>query len=242
MPRCGFTLIEVLVVLCILALLVAILLPSLSRARQQAARLGCASNLRSSGQALSLLRTELGRYPPRDPPPSDPKTSESLEELGNRVIMRLVRGPLGRPDALYCPVSTQRDRYAPKPYVVTSIKDGKRFRQWESGDISYIYLVEVRNVFGDADGRPTFNPELESPGISRSPRLVLIGDHTVELDPNRKNIAGSNHGREGGWFCFTTGDVQWWSWERLTPHPGRTYTWYWPRVIQPPEPSFTAGE
>ncbi len=43
--RCGFTLIEVLVVVAIIALLLAILLPSLSRARENTRRVVCQSNL-----------------------------------------------------------------------------------------------------------------------------------------------------------------------------------------------------
>lgn len=50
--RAGFTLIEVLVVVAIIALLIAVLLPSLSRARQQARTVYCASNLLQVGQGF----------------------------------------------------------------------------------------------------------------------------------------------------------------------------------------------
>jgi prepilin-type N-terminal cleavage/methylation domain-containing protein/prepilin-type processing-associated H-X9-DG protein len=53
-PNRGFTLIEVLVVVAIIALLVAILLPSLQRAREQTRSVMCQAHLKEFGHAMSM--------------------------------------------------------------------------------------------------------------------------------------------------------------------------------------------
>jgi prepilin-type N-terminal cleavage/methylation domain-containing protein/prepilin-type processing-associated H-X9-DG protein len=56
--RAGFTLVELLVVIGIIAVLIGLLLPALNRAREAAKEAACLANMRTIGQAVMLYTTE----------------------------------------------------------------------------------------------------------------------------------------------------------------------------------------
>jgi prepilin-type N-terminal cleavage/methylation domain-containing protein/prepilin-type processing-associated H-X9-DG protein len=103
----GFTLVELLVVIGIIALLIAILLPSLAGARKSAQSVQCLSNLRQLVTACLLYAHDNNGYWP--PAAADMGTTNLLRWHGSR------------PDAA-SPFSMNRDPSPLAPYLVESLK------------------------------------------------------------------------------------------------------------------------
>lgn len=84
--RRGFTLIELLVVIGIISLLISILLPALSRARQISQRTVCGSNLRQFGISFLNYSEDFNSWFPAKPhPQKDDPTIEELATVQQRL-------------------------------------------------------------------------------------------------------------------------------------------------------------
>ncbi len=119
--RGAFTLIELLVVVAIIALLISILLPSLSQAKEQAKTVKCGVNLRSIGQAVAACMEDNNGYGP---------SWDDGEALGSGNYVMYTwcdtlfdTGYLGNVEAQRCPTDMHPDE-------VTETMASTTFNQW----------------------------------------------------------------------------------------------------------------
>ncbi len=128
----GFTLIELLVVVAIIALLLAILLPALSRVRAQARMAKCRSNERQFGVAMTIFTAEhQGRVPrglSRHGPSGDPTGPVNWVRMVARLFgdkksyaANFNRVPVEKFEVFSCPARAQEYPGTFLDYVVNSM-------------------------------------------------------------------------------------------------------------------------
>lgn len=107
----AFTLVEILVVISIISLLLALLMPTLSKARESSTAVQCMSNQRQIGLTMSNYAADhKGYFPPREYAPGFPSGNPFPEQGKNwgRLLVdyELPIPAVGRPHVLVCPTST----------------------------------------------------------------------------------------------------------------------------------------
>jgi prepilin-type N-terminal cleavage/methylation domain-containing protein/prepilin-type processing-associated H-X9-DG protein len=150
-PR-AFTLVELMVVIGIIAILIALLLPTLTRVREAGNAVKCAAQLRAIGQAIiGYTATHGGLLPAWSGNHSYPDDIKPDDPLGPGWIVLIEPNSGAKPDSpLYtCP-------------------------SYRGGDRSITYFLEARYT----GGRVPDDSSMPIARISRSAQFVLSGDVT----------------------------------------------------------------
>jgi prepilin-type N-terminal cleavage/methylation domain-containing protein len=239
----GFTLVELLVVVAIIALLIAILLPSLNKARQAAYRIQCGSNIRQILLATAMYTNQFqGAYPGVDRKWQDRTQAENSaavnptqwlnQPVGGGAL--LAHGFLPRTEGgarvLFCPtyVNVTNDVFkTPKTifdYAVTRFDAGTVISGTPEGGYTTHFCAFITWYNGPGGTKPLY---LDSDFLVRvtgrmsarniSPILVAdcIGSKTMvgNFYTSHAVLDTGNAGINAG---FYDGSVQWIPWKELT--------------------------
>jgi len=193
--RCGFTLIELLVVVAIIATLMAILLPSLGAAREQAKMAVCLSNLRQTGVGFTYYSDDQNGMYPASVDPADPNGSNPTVWLWMGRGFRNFVGPYLVPDiskenpsVLVCP----SDKTDPDTFERTSY----------AYSLSFYHSVEQINSLSKVSD--TYGTSGDTAALRENP----VGQSASDVRwPAGKILAGE-------WNAYHKpfpGDSGWWS-------------------------------
>lgn len=216
--RTGFTLIELLVVIAIIAILAAILFPVFARARENARRASCQSNLKQIGLGiLQYVQDYDERYPPRYTCNDAACASANWGQAGWAVLLQpylkntqILQCPseINKPDPAspdstggYVDYSDYGYNFEIAPSSATPAYTlGKKISEFAASALTVVnFEVYYGQSNAGTDGA-SFNSNF----------ITLTTSYASSYDAARRHLSGSN-------FGFADGHVKWYRPEKIKP-------------------------
>jgi prepilin-type N-terminal cleavage/methylation domain-containing protein/prepilin-type processing-associated H-X9-DG protein len=190
--RAGFTLIELLVVISIVVLLIALLLPSLQRARKQARMVLCQANLKQWATTIALYTEDNEGYLPKGRGyglffllgsggnSNDPNAPESMQPVDTKGIA-------------CCPMAARPGRKGHFGYTISQTRmegwSGSTFTAWEMTSIgrpfhgSYGTNGWVFDYYSESRGpHGRFPPRLNVYSVKNRAKIPLLLDNSLPMN------------------------------------------------------------